>query len=369
MTSETNQLNSYSEVSVLGEDRLRLLLTEDDEAIQVWASWALGIRLNNIVCPPEVQRLMTEEPSPGVRQNLLIFLAGSGNHDLLEKYAKKDPSSNVRAAACRLISRTSEDIHSRSSLLDEILKSEKSSEVLSAILVSAVLDGRPVGLEPLRYIVDGGDEYLQGKVLDVISSFADEYYSTIDVKSELLSWVNQIHNDIYKKYCSLCNRICGDEAVLNLVIARNELAYVPLKLLFANGFRTGWKKLDILERDGNGSYVPLLLDLLDKDESQGAIVWLLSILRKYMPNANEYDPDWSDIRHAALPRVYSILHTPVQPRQTEHALPILQMLLDELSSLQEPDLDDTSEYIDIASNIEYYENFINKLEHWCRENQ
>ena len=116
MKKEISELKSYADVFALNEVELRMLLVEGDEPVQVWASWALGIKLKATITPPEIQSLMCEEPTPGVRQNLLVFLVGNGNHDLLEKYARADPSSNVRAAACNLLSRVAENIHEKNML-------------------------------------------------------------------------------------------------------------------------------------------------------------------------------------------------------------------------------------------------------------
>jgi len=73
MKKEIGQLKSYSDVFALNEEELRMLLSEGDEPVQVWASWALGIKLKDTAIPPEIRNLMDEVPTPGVRQNLLIF--------------------------------------------------------------------------------------------------------------------------------------------------------------------------------------------------------------------------------------------------------------------------------------------------------
>ena len=166
---DTSKLNTYSDVFALNEDTLRTPLSIDDQAVQIWAAWALGIKINDASCPSEVRTLLDAEPTPGVRQNLLVFLAGSGDFDLLETYARTDPNADVRAAACNLIARVAVNTQEKNILLEELLISDKSSDVRNTILRITLRDIRLISLESLRHVILNEEANLQIKALEIVS--------------------------------------------------------------------------------------------------------------------------------------------------------------------------------------------------------
>jgi len=249
-------------------------------------------------------------------------------------------------------------------LLEELLQSDKSSDVRVTILNAALRDGRSLTIDALQHIMIGQEQELQKKALEVISATGDRREIKENLVEQLRDWASFIHNSNYEEYCSLCHRFGGNELVLRLAETRSDLAVVPLNVLINKGFRTGWNDLSILTQDGDASTVAVVLDLLSDETDQDAVVWLLDILAKSMTDENKYDRGWSEARYRALPKVYSMLCGPVEPRQTPHALPVLQMLQGELSYVLMPDLDDTWDNGDTTSRIEYYKGFIDKLKRW-----
>jgi len=79
---------------------------------------------------------------------------------------------------------------------------------------------------------------------------------------------------------------------------------------------------------------------------------------------NSCDSGWYDVRSAAIPKVNDMLHSELHPRKTLHALPLMDFLQVELRYLQSPDPDDTWAQDDLNTRIEYYENYIRRLENW-----
>jgi len=246
MEFEKSNFNSYADVFVLNEDQLRIILLEGDEPAQVWASWALGVKLKEHASPPEVRQLISSEPAPGVRQNLLVFLAGNGEYNLMEKYARSDPNSNVRAAACSLLGRFAKDVSASNELLDELLQSDKSNEVRATILVSAARDGRPVALPALESVIVSRDQELQQRALKVVAATQNCFEITNELIEGLLGWAGLINCEIFERYCRICYEIGDSGSLITLAQERCELAFIPLNILVQNGFKSDLQTLQYL---------------------------------------------------------------------------------------------------------------------------
>lgn len=362
---DLSKFNSYSDVLALSEEKLRTLLSTDDQTVLVWAAWALGIRMNGASCPPEVKILLDTEPTPGVRQNLLVFFAGSGDHDLLEAYARTDPNADVRAAACNLIARVATDIQKRNYLLEELLTNDKSVVVRSTILDTALRDKRQISLHVLRNIIVNEDSSLQAKALHVVSVQRSSSDSNKAVHKEMYEWANHIHPDIYETYCSLSYDMAGGEHVLRLSHRRLEFWSMPINVLIKNGYKTTWFDLNQLANKIDITGIPLLLGLLNDDSNQETAVWLLRIMALSLSvHFKEYDYGIPQVCDIALPILNAILHKSVTPCKTEYAAPVLKLIHSELSYAQSPDPDDTWNNGDNSTLIDYYEDFSNRLREW-----
>lgn len=98
-------LDSFDDVRRLTEAELRTLLDRGTAEERLWAIWALALRSTDNVD----ELTQRSEPSPGVRRNFAVVLAGHGHYDLLVALAKRDPAPLVRAAAMQLVARIALD--------------------------------------------------------------------------------------------------------------------------------------------------------------------------------------------------------------------------------------------------------------------
>lgn len=361
-----SKLNSYSDVFALNEVELRALLASGDEPVRVWVSWALGIKLNDAKCPLNIESLLSTEPSPGVRQNLLVFLAGNGNYDLLEVYARTDPNTDVRAAACNLIARVAEDIRERNVLLEEILTTDLSNTVQATILNGAARDHRPIAIEVIRKIITNENSNLQSIALDVISVKFVGFYENTALLVEMKAWAEHIHPDVYEKYCCLSYDLAGGGHVFALALARPDLAPIPIEILLKNKYQTTWRNLDLLSNLVSLRYFPSILDLLNNDFDQDTTCWLLKIMATDITEHNENSNYgyYSQLCRIAMPRLYSILLKSKTPHKSQYAIPVLKQVRMDLSDAQSPDPDDTWDDGDNTAAIKYYEDFVARLEPW-----
>ena len=344
---------------------MRTLLSIDDRSVQIWAAWALGIKINDASCPSEVRTLLDAEPTPGVRQNLLVFLAGSGDIDLLETYARTDPNADVRAAACNLIARVAENTQEKNILLEELLISDESSDLRNTILSITLRDRRLISLESLRHVILNEEANLQIKALEIVSLQRNSFGSSETLVDEMYEWESHIHSDVYEPYCSLIFDLAGGEQVLQLSQDRLKQWSTPVNLLIDKGFKTTWFNLEQLAKNIDSTGIPLLLDLLNDDQNQETAVWLMDIMVLSLDKHHEkYNYGIPQICSIALPRLYAILCSLVTPCKTEYAKPILKIIQSELLAAQSPDPDNTWELTDIAEVIKYYEDFSTRLSAW-----
>ncbi len=367
----SSNYNSYSDVFALSEHELRLLLVTGDEPSKVWASWALGMKLNGQEYPSAIKDVLNSEPSPGVRQNLLVFIAGNGDYDLLEAYARTDPSANVRAAACNFIARVSINVQERNLLLDEILISDISIDVRASILSGAARDNRPISYKALGEVISSGNKRLQNIILDNIAARENGMYEDSVMAKEMDGWTKHIHAEVYKKYCTLSYEISGAEYLLQLSSSRLDLSVIPIEILIENEFRTGWFNLDELSQSVSIEEMPIILDLLKMDSNSNTVVWLLKIMAlSLLENIQKYDWYESDVCDYASRKLYKILLKPIKPTKTEHAILVLEMFQRKLNDAQNFDPNDAwdeeekEEKEENIYEIEYCSDFIAKLEPW-----
>ena len=104
---------------------------------------------------------------------------------------------------------------------------------------------------------------------------------------------------------------------------------------------------------------------MNDELSQDAAVWLLKVMAASITAQEEnFGLGWTDVCRDVLPKLYPMLHKPVEPCQTEYAIPVLKWVKNELEYAQTPDHDDTWDYIDRAVSIEYYQDLVMRLQPW-----
>ena len=97
-------MESYAELANQPESLLRALLEHETPRVRLHAAWALGMRQGPAAAFGIASRA-GREPSGGVRQHLMIMLAGGGEKAILTTFAALDPDPLVRATACQYLGR------------------------------------------------------------------------------------------------------------------------------------------------------------------------------------------------------------------------------------------------------------------------
>lgn len=97
-------MESYAELATQPESLLRELLEHEIPRVRLHAAWALGMR-QGPAAAFDIASRAGREPSGGVRQHLMIMLAGSGEKAILATFAALDPDPLVRATACQYLGR------------------------------------------------------------------------------------------------------------------------------------------------------------------------------------------------------------------------------------------------------------------------
>ncbi len=131
--AEHDQYESFEDVEVLGVEERRSLLASSDPVERLWAAWSLGLELGRDATPHLVASLKGE-PSDGMRRQLLVVLAGLGEHELLRAFAQSDPDEYVRATAIQYFVRTNPDQLSAIRFAADRLLSDAARVVRRAVL-------------------------------------------------------------------------------------------------------------------------------------------------------------------------------------------------------------------------------------------
>ncbi|APR78926.1 Hypothetical protein A7982_04273 [Minicystis rosea] len=96
---------NFETVRSLPAPELRRLLAEGDAPERLWAAWAVALRLGADAVPLLARAETLRMPS-GLRQQVLVIVAGLGEREVLRVLADQDDSPAVRATACAYFIRT-----------------------------------------------------------------------------------------------------------------------------------------------------------------------------------------------------------------------------------------------------------------------
>lgn len=97
-------MEAYAEIAAQPESTLRELLEHESPQVRLHAAWATGMRKGQASLGDIASRV-GREPSAGVRQHLMIMLAGGGERPVMATFAALDPDALVRATACQCLAR------------------------------------------------------------------------------------------------------------------------------------------------------------------------------------------------------------------------------------------------------------------------
>ncbi len=95
---------SFEDLRAKSATELEALLEAGDAQERLWAAWALALRS---CARSEAVEHFEHEPHEGVRAHLVYVVADPARLPLLRTIAEHDPSTLVRVAACRAITRVS----------------------------------------------------------------------------------------------------------------------------------------------------------------------------------------------------------------------------------------------------------------------
>ncbi|WP_437621660.1 HEAT repeat domain-containing protein [Sorangium sp. So ce1151] len=97
-------MQSYASIASQPEPTLRELLDHESPQVRLHAAWALGLCKGKELLGDIASRAGLE-PSAGVRQHLMIMLAGGREKAAIATFAALDPDALVRATACQYLAR------------------------------------------------------------------------------------------------------------------------------------------------------------------------------------------------------------------------------------------------------------------------
>ena len=96
---------SFTDVVAMDVSAQRHLLHHGAPEERVWAAWALGLQLGE-QAKPDLLALLEQAEQTGVRQHVVIILAGLGERSLLDRLAEHEVDDAVRATASQYLLQT-----------------------------------------------------------------------------------------------------------------------------------------------------------------------------------------------------------------------------------------------------------------------
>ena len=151
---------SYEEVEDLDTRALFYLLYRGDAQERVWASWALGLRLDGRFATA-LGHLVRTDPAAGTRRHQTLMLAGFGCTDDLRFVATHDDDARVRGTALGYLTRfcDPDDTPTYDMIVHRMLNEQPATQVA---IVDAIREDAPdFVLEALASLTDHEDPILR----------------------------------------------------------------------------------------------------------------------------------------------------------------------------------------------------------------
>ncbi len=327
---------SYEAVRALDHDALRRLLTDGDRAERVWAAWALTAILGGQAAP-DILANGDVGRSAGIRRQLLVILAGLGEHLIVRILAEGDPSAVVRASGCQYLLQTLQPGDAETAkFLRFCLFADPAWEVRDEILKSSVLDHLGLGLAELVSLAHDPSEQVRGRVVALVRErhpaaeiAASGLYKRLAVEDrrELLLQIGE-----------LAMQSDGPGRVLAAAEAQTADGSVALlDQLVGAKTRFAWPPLNGLASRRNPAIDLRLLRLLAPGSGPVALAWLAHSIATRL--AQPGVPDWDFIEEAWQPLADALGSVPaaaVGPMR-----PSLEAIVRYAESIPEPDAEDT----------------------------
>jgi hypothetical protein len=159
-------LDSFDDVRGLTDPELCALLERGQPEQRVWALWALALRSADSGGSIEAIT-RRDEPSPGVRRNVAVVLAGHGHYDLLVALARRDPAPDVRASAMQLVARIALDGKLPVSIVTERIAAD-GAPVKIAVLGTASEGAASWLVEIAQALLEDGDPEVRYEAFEAL---------------------------------------------------------------------------------------------------------------------------------------------------------------------------------------------------------
>lgn len=364
---EAPRYKSFQRVVGLKEEELRKLLRDGDGPERVWSAWALGLLLGQDALSPMIGTL-SGDPSPGVRRNLIVFIAGSGDTDSLKTLAESDPDEGVRLTACQYILRVLQDTSQRDQFLDSRLEAETAQSVRIGILKDAIRDLRLIGSGALYQVLKRGSNEERALAVNYLDVYGVNQYVPLVFPEPLVSLASsEADVQIAANLCRLCFIAGNANVLLRIAELRSKDNLIPLNVLVEFGVRLSWNDLAEFVNKADPEQGARILDLIQVPPKQETVSWLVGLAAE---SEEEFDTQcgdaFSSIRYTVRNSLYDYLGYSNVPEPSAAGAKLMSLLKaglenakTELDSGETDDWDD-----DVEEEIEYLEEYIKRLAPW-----
>jgi HEAT repeat protein len=164
---------SFTDIAALDLAEQRRLLHNGAPEEQVWAAWALGLQLRE-QSKPDLLAALDQADQAGVRQHVVIILAGLGERSLLENLAEQEVDDAVRATASQYLLQTgSTTDQQRMRPFVKALLHDPSSKVRRALLIAFLERREGLIFDDLALLVTDDDDEVRELAIEALLGSVD----------------------------------------------------------------------------------------------------------------------------------------------------------------------------------------------------
>ena len=267
--------SSWQHVAGLSLSQQRALLHSADPSERIWASWALALQLGGAAVA-EVRTRPHDEPTPGVRRQLVVVLAGLGETDLVHQMALHDPDAGVRGTAVQYFIRT---LDPGSAAAEEFAARRIEEDVVRVRLaiLEEVLAGRVALPESLLLkMVVGQDRDQRSSALEALGRRGSLASPTVMAMIEHLP--HEGDADLRGSFISLIIREGSELPLLRRAASfPEETSLAVLTIAAGLGVHAGWQDLEALARRPEIKVQSAVLEFLTLPLEAEVLTWLASV--------------------------------------------------------------------------------------------
>lgn len=278
--------SSFEEVQRLSSEDQQSLLLKGDPPERLWATWSLALsKAKSGASHFDV----VNEPSSGVRLNLIVLVAAANDRATLEALAANDPYVQVRAAACQYLIRISRSKAKCDTYIESILYSSESGTVKARILSEYSFYETVFTRSLINTLVKSECPEVRSLIVGHIDRNTN-HYDIEEIVREILGPALALETDdsIRERLYMLCGQALSNASLMRMFVKNDDLLFYILEMVESRKEKLLWSEIKQFVVDFSVGVQSLIMRFVDSEKDPECIHWALKLVNQVRIASDEY---------------------------------------------------------------------------------